>query len=592
MFQLDVKQFYLEERQMEGFILSIDQGTSGSKAIIFNRAGKIVASSYREVTQYYPHEGWVEQDANEIWQTSLHAIAETLTNARILPEDIAAIGISSQRCTTVFWNKITSEPIGRAIIWQDRRTQVICDRFSAEDREELGARNGMLIVPNVSATKIQWLMEEDRSVQKAIARGQVLFGTIDSWLIWKLSGGAVHVTDYSNASTAGLMNIHTMVYDEWIQAKFGIPSEILPKLRSSSEVYATTDPGVFFGAKVPVAGCAGDQAAAAFGQACYKPGMIKNTYGTGSFLILNAGHRQYLPGDGTFSPVLWSIQGEIVYGLEGYADVSGAIIQWLKDGLGIIRDVSEADGLAIQVPDSHGVFFVPALVGLGAPHFNPKARGTIFGINQGTNKNHITRAALEALAYQTRDSFDGIERKYGTKLSTLRVDGGGAKSDFLMQFQADILGIPVERPTVLETSALGAAYLAGLAVGYWQSIEEVNANWELETCFEPRISATKREELYGGWLHAIECAQAWGVVPPAKSEKAQVENRLNRLSTREREVVGYVVAGKSMREISSILYTSLKTVEKQRRDAMRKLGVETLAALVRAGLDLGLGEEK
>jgi glycerol kinase len=572
---------------MDGYILSIDQGTSGSKAIIFDHAGNIVASSFREVTQYYPHQGWVEQDANEIWQTTLQAIAETLKNARILPEDICAIGISNQRCTTVLWNKLTGEPIGRAIIWQDRRSQLICDRLTPDDRKAIGERNGLFLVPNISATKIQWLMEEDRSVQKAITRGEVLFGTIDSWLIWKLSGGTVHVTDYSNASTAGLLNSRTLEYDEWIRQKFGIPREILPELKSSSEIYAYTQPQVFFGASIPISGCAGDQVAAAFGQACFKPGMIKNTYGTGSFMILNVGHRPYLPGDGVFSPVLWTIKNEVAYGLEGYADVSGTVIQWLRDGLGLIRDISEADGLAIQVPDTQGVYFVPALVGLGAPHQSPNARGTIFGINQGTHKNHFVRAALEALAYQMRDAFEIIEHKYGSKFSALRVDGGGAKSDFLMQFQADILGVPVERPTVVETSALGAAYLAGLAIGYWQSMDEIASNWQLDTRFEPRISATKREDLYAGWLHAIECAKSWGTDRSLILKKEQPENRLSRLSPREREVVDYIVAGKSTREIATILYTSVKTVEKQRRDAMRKLGVETLAGLVRICLESG-----
>ena len=570
---------------MDGFILSIDQGTSGSKAIIFNQAGNIVASSYYEVTQYYPHQGWVEQDANEIWQTTLQAIAETLKNARILPEDICAIGISNQRCTTVLWNQVTGEPIGRAVIWQDRRSQQICDRLTAGEAAAISERNGLLMVPNVSATKIQWLMEEDRSVQKAISRGEVLFGTIDSWLIWKLTGGRTHVTDYSNASTTGLLNMHTLEYDDWIRQKFGIPREILPELKSSSEVYAATHPQVFFGAAIPISGCAGDQVAAAFGQACLKPGMIKNTYGTGSFLILNAGQQTFTPGEGVFTPVLWTINDQATYGLEGYADVSGAVIQWLKDGLGIIRDVSEADGLAIQAVDTQGVYFVPALVGLGAPHHSPHARGTIFGINLGTNKYHLARAALEALAYQTRDSFDIIQRKFGSHIQSLRVDGGGARSDFLMQFQADILGIPVERPTVVETSALGAAYLAGLAVGYWQSLDEIAANWQLDTRFEPRISSARREDLYAGWLRAVECTQNWGTGQSHPLQKPQPENRLNRLSPRELEVVQLIVAGKSMHEIAAQLYTSLKTVEKQRRDAMRKLGVDTLAGLVRVCLE-------
>jgi glycerol kinase len=577
---------------MDGYILSIDQGTSGSKAIIFDHAGSIVASSYKEVIQNYPQQGWVEQDANEIWLKTLQAIAETLKNARILPEDIRAIGISNQRGTAVVWNKISGEPIGRAIIWQDRRTQQIIDQLPIKTRAEMEEKTGLMLVPNISWSKILWLMEKDRTVQKAITRGELLFGTIDSWLIWKLSGGMVHVTDYSNASTTGMLNAHTLTYDDWILNKLGIPREILPELRSSSEVYSYTHPDAFFGAKIPISGCIGDQPAAAFGQACHKPGMIKNTYGTGAFMILNTRQRHYASGNGVITPVLWTINGETTYGIEGFADVSGAVIQWLRDSLGIIRDANEADGLAIQVPDTQGVYFVPALVGLGAPHNSPKARGTIFGINLGTNKNHITRAALESMAYQTRDSFDCIERAYGLKSNSLRVDGGAAKSDFLMQFQADILGIPVERPVVVETSSQGAAYLAGLAVGFWQSCEETASYWKLDTRFEPRFSASKREDLYGGWLHAIECAKDWGAGNLPIVEKYQPGNKLDGLSPREKEVVKHITTGKSMREIASLLYISRKTVEKQRRDAMRKLGVDNLVDLVRISLEPELTPKK
>jgi len=571
-----------------GYILSIDQGTSGSKAILFNHAGEIISSAFHEVTQYSLHPGWVEQDANEIWLKTMQAVSDTLTNARVLPEEIRAIGISNQRCSTVLWNKFTGEPLGRVITWQDRRTQEICDRLSAKDKVEIAKRSGMSIVPNVSVAKIQWLIEHDRAVQKAIDRNELLFGTVDSWLIWKLSGGEVHVTDYSNASAAGMLNFDKLIYDEWILQKYGIPPEILPELKSSSEIYAYTQPQIFWGIKIPISGCAGDQAAAVFAQACDKPGMIKNTYGTGSFMILSTGKHRHSPTGGIISPVLWTINGNTTFGLEGYADISGAVVHWLKDGLGFIQNVNEADGLAIQVTDTHGVYLIPAFLGLGSPHQCPNARGLILGINLGTTKNHITRAALESIAYQTRDSFDCIKSASGMTISSLRVDGGGSKSDFLMQFQADILGIPVERPAVIESSSQGAAYLAGLAVDYWQSIDEIKANWTLGTRFEPRISTSKREELYDGWLQAVESAKFWGLMKPRKERVSEQENKLSQLSSREREVITYFAAGKASREIASILFTSVKTVEKQRRDAMRKLGVDSLAGLLWSCLEMGL----
>ncbi len=568
---------------MEGYILSIDQGTGGSKAIIFNHSGDIVSYSFHEVTSHCLRPGWVEQDANDIWLKTERAISDALIDARILPDDIRAIGISNQRCTTLLWNKKTGEPIGRAIVWQDRRSQQICDRLSVGEKAEFEKRTGVMVVPNFSVTKIQWLMEQDRLVQKAILNDDLLFGTIDSWLIWKLSGGAVHITDLSNACTAGLLNIQTLTYDDWVLDKFGIPPQILPALKSSSEVYAYTHTEIFGETRIPISGCVGDQAAAALVQACQKPGVIKNTYGTGSFLILNTGDRRYFTPGGIFSPVLWTIDGNTTYGIEGFADVSGAAINWLKEGLEIIKDVSDVDGMAIQVPGTCGVYFVPAFLGLGAPHYFPNARGTLFGINLQTTKNHIARATLESMAYQTRDAFEHIERAYGRKLSLLRVDGGSAKSDFLMQFQADILGIPVERPVVIEASSQGVAYLAGLAIGYWQSLDEVSANWKLDTCFEPRISTSKREELYNGWLKAIESVKFWGtgkLTPP--------DNRMSLLSPREREVISYTAAGKSAREIAAILFLSIKTVEKQRRDAMRKLGANNLVELLCICLEMGM----
>jgi len=571
-----------------GYILSIDQGTSGTKINIFNHEGSIISSAYNDVTSYYPQPGWVEQDTNEIWQTTIQGITEAIKNARILPEDLQGIGISNQRCTTVLWNKISGEPIGKALIWLDRRTQEICNRLTPREKILMEEKTGVGIYPNCSCTKIQWLMEEDRSVQKAADRGELLFGTIDTWLIWKLSGGTAHVTDTSNASVTGMLNSQTLTYDDWILEKFGIPREILPELKSSSEIYAKTRPETFFGAEIPISGCIGDQPAAAVGQACLESGMMKNTFGTGAFMILNTGQHHFPPESGVIAPILWTVNGTTCFGLEGFADVSGEVIRWLRDGLGILHNPGDAEAYANQVTDTSGVYFVPALVGLQAPHYSPDARGTIFGINMSTNKNHITRAALESMAYQTRDCYENIKDSYGLKAKTLRVDGGGSKSDFLMQFQANILGIPVERPEVIETSSQGAAYMAGLAVGFWQSIEEIASKWKLDTCFEPRITDARRDDLYGGWLRAIDYATGWGSDVPSARRHKQTDDRLQKLSPREREVVKYFASGKSIKEIAASFYTSPKTVEKQRRDAMRKLDVHNVAGLVRICIDLGL----
>lgn len=577
---------------MNGLILSIDQGTSGSKVHLFDRSGEVGANSYRETSQYNPQQGWVEQDPQEIWLKALEATGEAIKSARILPEDILAIGISNQRCTTVVWNRVTGEAIGRAIVWQDRRSWEICERFSPADQAEMGRRNGIGLYPNLSAGKLRWLLDNDRSVQRAAERKELLFGTIDTWLIWKLSGGAAHVTDLSNASTTGLLNIDSLDYDPWILGKFGIPREILPELRDSSETYAHTAPECFFGVSVPISACIGDQPAAAFAQTCHAPGTIKNTYGTGSFMIRPTGRRHLETKNGVISPVLWSLGGQATYGLEGFSDVCGQIIRWLRDGLGVMAEINEADGLAMQVADTGGVYFVPSMVGLAPPHQNPNARGTIFGLNFATTRHHVVRAALESMAYQTRDSLENIEAVSGTKEAILRVDGGSARSDFLLQFQADILGIPVERPRIIEASSQGAAYLAGLAIGYWASLEELAANWRLDTRFEPRIPESRREELYEGWLQAIDYAGRWGVKTALGDSKLPLDQRLESLSPREREVLKLYASGRSMREVSALLFTSIKTVEKQRHDAMRKLGVDNLANAVRTCIELGLLEGK
>ena len=494
---------------MARYILGIDQGTSGTKAVIFDHNAAIISSAYREITQYHPQPGWVEHDPEEIWNSTLMVIAEALKNGRVSSEEIEAIGIANQAGTTVFWNKETGKPIGRAIAWLDQRTLPICERLIAKDKAGIEARTGMGIVPNASATKIRWLMENDKAVQKGIARGELLFGTIDSWLIWKLSGGAAHVTDHSNALVTLLLNTRTLSYDEWMLDELAIPREILPELHSSSEIYAHTGPEILGGARIPIASAAFDQSAAMFGQACFQAGMAKNSFGTGSSLVLNIGQKQVVRASGLATAVLWAINGELTYGLVGWINVSGAAIQWLRDGLGIIQQVREAGGLATQVPDNQGVYFVPAFVGLGAPYFDSSARGTLLGITHTTTKNHIARAALEAIIYQTRDSFDLMKRASGFDIQVVRVDGGGAKSDFLLQFEADILGVPIERPAIIETAVLGAAFLAGLAVGYWQSIEEIAFKWQLERRFEPGITSDRREYLYHGWQKAIRHASGW-----------------------------------------------------------------------------------
>ncbi len=491
---------------MTTYILSIHQRTVGTWAVILDHKANVVASAFAEITQYFPQLGWVEHDAEEIWKVSLKVVAEALRNGRIAPEQIDAIGVTNQRDTTVFWNKKTGEPVGRAIVWQDQRTRPLCEELILKDKTNIETRTGMVIVPDITAGKIRWLMDNDQAIQKGIAHGELLCGTIDSWLIWKLSGGAAHVTDHSNASLTLLLNASSLTYDDHMLNELGIPREILPELRRSSEIYTYTDPNAFFGVRVPIGGAGGDQQIAVFGQACIKAGMAKNTYSTGSFVLFNTGSKYLPPAGGLFSPVLWTIGESVVYGLEGKADVSGDLILWLQEGLGILHEVGEAEGLASQVTDTQGVYFVPPFAGsdmvrTGTGSYN---RGAILGVTRGITKHHIVRAALEALAYQTRDFVEAIKkREPGPALQVLRADGNISKSDFLLQFQADILGITVERPVFTNTAALGAAYLAGLAVGYWASIEEVASYWKRESYFEPRISEERREELYDGWQRAV-----------------------------------------------------------------------------------------
>lgn len=491
------------------YILGIDEGTTGVKVMIFDKSVNIISQAYSEFTQHFPKSGWVEHDAMEIWEVTMKMVGEALEKRGLKATDIEGIGITNQRETTLFWDKKTGLPVCRAIVWQDRRTLEICEALEAKDGPNIVERTGMIIVPNDAATKINWLMTNDPVVRAGVEKGELLYGTIDTWLVWKLTGGAVHVTDYSNASVTLLQNARTLDYDEWILNELSIPKEILPELRSSSEIYGLTDKSVFFGAEIPVAGILGDQQSAAFGQGCLEKGMAKNTYGTGSFMVMNTGEVYVPPSDGLFSPVLFSAKGRTDYGLEGMADVSGAAIQWLRDGLNIIENAKEAEELALQVEDSLGVYFVPAFVGLGAPYFDSYARGTIVGISRGTTKHHIARAALESMAFQVKDAFDVMKEKSGLPMTMLRADGGGAKSDFMLQFQADILGIPVERPIITETTTLGAVYAAGLAVGYWDSFDEIGEFWKVEKRFEPQISDDKREELCKMWDRAVERSAGW-----------------------------------------------------------------------------------
>lgn len=493
---------------MKQYVMGIDQGTTGTRAMIFRKDSSMAGSAYHEITQIYPQPGWVEHDPLEIWDVTLRVIKQALQAAGLSARDLAAIGIANQRETTTFWHKYTGIPVGNSVVWQDRRSLPVVERMIAHDGVGIVDRTGMLLIPNIAASKIRWAMEHQGQIKTGVEQGELVYGTLDTWLIWKLSGGKVHVSDYSNTSITTLLNARTLEYDQGVLEFLQIPRAILPELKNSSEVYAYTDPDVF-GAKVPIAGAAGDQQAAVLGQACIKAGMAKNTYGTGSFILYNTGSTYVPPIPGVFSPILWKLGETVSYGLEGMADVSGAALQWLRDGLGIIKAGDDAENLAKLVKDNGGVYFVPAFVGLGSPYFDSYARGTMVGITGDSQPGHIARAALEAMAYQVGDALAIMEQACGCKLNTLRVDGGGAKNDFLMQFQANMLGIPVERPKITETTCLGAAYLAGLAVGVWESLEEVAAHWQLERCFEPEFSQEQRDFLYGKWRKAVKQASSW-----------------------------------------------------------------------------------
>lgn len=491
------------------YILSLDQGTTSSRAILFNSEGKIVGSAQKEFTQIYPKAGWVEHDPMEIWGTQSGVAREVIGRHGIAPEEIAALGVTNQRETTVVWSKITGKPIYNAIVWQCRRTSEICDELKQRGLEEYIKENtGLVIDAYFSATKIKWILDNVEGAREMANRGELLFGTIDTWLVWNLTKGKVHITDYSNASRTMLYNIRELKWDEIILGELGIPESMLPQVRNSSEIYGYTDE-LDFGARIPIAGIAGDQQAALFGQTCFKPGMAKNTYGTGCFMLMNTGKDLIHSKKGLISTIAWGIDGQVEYALEGSIFVAGAAIQWLRDELKIIRSADESEFMATSVKDTNGVYLVPAFVGIGAPYWDMYARGTIVGLTRGAKAEHIVRAALESIAYETRDVLVAMEEDSKIKLESLKVDGGAVKNNFLMQFQSDILDVDVIRPEVIETTALGVAYLAGLAVGFWKDKTEILSKWQIDRRFESFMDKEKRESLYRGWKKAVSRSLGW-----------------------------------------------------------------------------------
>ena len=495
---------------MEQYILAIDQGTTSTRAIIFDHNTCIVGSSQKEFTQLFPQPGWVEHDANEIWLSVLFVMLDAVRDAGIRPEQVAAIGITNQRETGVVWDKHTGIPIYNAIVWQSRQTSDICDKLRADGHtEKIRSKTGLVVDPYFSGTKVQWILDHVEGAREKAARGDLLFGTIDTWLVWKLTGGQAHVTDYSNASRTMLYNIYDLCWDPELLSLMNIPPQMLPEVKPSSCLYGHTAPYHFFGRQVPIAGIAGDQQAALFGQACFEPGMVKNTYGTGCFLLMNTGKTPMPSQNGLVTTIAWGIDGQVEYALEGSIFVAGSAIQWLRDSLEMIRTAPESEDVASQVADSSGVYVVPAFVGLGAPYWDDKARGAIFGLTRGVTKSHLVRATLESLAYQTKDIILSMAQDSGIELKKLKVDGGAVKNNLLMQFQSDLLGVPVERPVVNETTALGAAYLAGLAVGFWQDRGQVTDHYRIDQVFAPQMDEDKRARLYRGWKCAVKATQAF-----------------------------------------------------------------------------------
>ena len=488
---------------MKKYILALDQGTSSSRAIVFDELGQTRAVAQKEFTQIFPQPGWVEHNPMEIWSSQAYVIAEAITSIDINGLDIAAIGITNQRETTIVWDAETGDPIYNAIVWQDRRTSEYCDTLKSQGLTDMiRSKTGLIIDAYFSATKIRWILENVPGARQKAEQGRLRFGTVDTWLIWMLTRGEVHVTDVSNASRTMLYNIHDLCWDKELMALLGIPETMMPEVRSSSEVYGHTKT-TLFAHEVPIAGIAGDQQAALFGQMCTEPGAVKNTYGTGCFLLMNTGDKPITSHNNLLTTIAWKIGDTVNYALEGSIFVAGSVVQWLRDGLGIIKSSSEVEALAASVPDNGGVYYVPALTGLGAPYWDQYAKGCIYGLSRGATAAHIARAALEGIAFQTMDIVNAMEKDAGVKLAELKVDGGASRNNLLMQFQADILGASVIRPQVTETTALGAAYLAGLAVGYWESIDHIKSQWAVDIAFTPSAPEDKVDALKAGWADAI-----------------------------------------------------------------------------------------
>lgn len=489
---------------MEEFILALDQGTTSSRAIVFDKHSNIIASAQKEFTQFFPQPGYVEHDPNEIWLSILAVIAGIFQSHKIQPSQIKAIGITNQRETTIVWDKNTGLPIHNAIVWQSRQSASICDELKEKGlAEKIKLKTGLVIDAYFSATKLKWILDNVPTAKERALKGELLFGTIDTWLIWKLTGNKVHATDYSNASRTMMYNIHTLQWDKEILALLGIPENMLPEVRDSSGSFGKTAPYHFFNYEVPITGVAGDQQAALFGQTCFTPGMAKNTYGTGCFLLMNTGDKVTSSAHGLLTTIAWGLEGKVTYALEGSVFVAGSAIQWIRDGLGLIQTAAESEKSANIVSSSDGVYIVPAFVGLGAPYWDDKARGAIFGLTRGTTRDHLIRATLESMCYQTKDILDAMEKDAQTKLKTLKVDGGAVTNNFLMQFQSDLLQTQVIRNQINETTALGAAYLAGLGIGYWKNKEEVELNNKIDRIFKPDKDDAEVKALYEGWLKAV-----------------------------------------------------------------------------------------
>jgi glycerol kinase len=494
---------------MPPFILALDQGTTSSRAIVFGRDGRIVASAQQEFAQLLPHPGHVEHDPEAIWNTQLATARDALAKAQLTAGEIAAIGVTNQRETTILWDRATGKPVANAIVWQSRASAAICEQLKQNGLEAtFREKTGLVVDPYFSGTKIKYLLDRDDELRLRGEKGEVLFGTVDSFLMWRLTGGRCHITDASNASRTLLYNIHTRQWDDELLGILDIPRRMLPEVLPSSHIYGQTDPQ-WFGASIPIAGDAGDQQAALFGQACHQPGMAKNTYGTGCFLLMNTGGEAVTSRNKLLTTVAWNLRGPMQYALEGSVFIGGAVVQWLRDGLGHIQSAAEIEALAASVPDAGGVILVPAFAGLGAPHWDAYARGSVFGLTRGTTKAHLARAALDAIALQSAEVLDAMQADSGITLTELRVDGGAAANNLLMQIQADLLGVPVVRPKVLETTALGAAYLAGLATGYWSAPSDIGANWQVDRRFEPAMSRDQAQSLRARWEKGVARAKDW-----------------------------------------------------------------------------------